>query len=68
MNLSQMQLIQLKAYTDAVVELDRFTRSTPEPAPGPGRTAYWSQRADIEEHKRNMFNAFNSSLRWGNDA
>ena len=65
MKLTAIQLDQLRNYRTACIELDRFMRGTPEPAPGAARSAYWSERADLEEHVRNMFHAFQSSLTWG---
>ena len=66
--MNRLIALQVRNLTDARIELDRFTRSTPAPAPGPAPVAYWSQRADLEEHARNMFDALDSAIRtYGRD-
>ena len=56
--MNRLIALQVRNLTDARIEVDRFTRSTP----------YWSQRADLEEHARNMFDALDSAIRtYGRD-
>jgi len=64
MMLTPLQRLQLKTYIDTVITLDRFLRSTQEPPPGPSRDAYWLERANLEEDRRNKYDGFVSSLTW----
>jgi len=66
MHLNTLQLLQLKQYTDTCVTLDRFVQIH-APKPNTHGPAYWSERADLEEDKRNKLSAFDSSLTWAAD-
>ena len=63
MRFTPLQLIQLKQYTDTCVALAHFIRTNT----GRQDKAYWSERADLEEDKRNKFAALESSLTWAAD-
>jgi|TARA_A100000172_G_scaffold12201_1_gene6473 hypothetical protein len=61
MRLTPIQLEQLKNYVDACMEV----RDAKDPKGTLDHRGYWQRRADAEEHMRNMFGAFQSSLVWG---
>ena len=63
--LNPLQNEQLRNYVDAVIEV-RKLKDNPPP-PGDAGT-YWERRADAEEHARNMYHAFVSSLEWAADS
>lgn len=67
MTLNHLQRMQLAAYVATCITLDRFLRTTEQPPPGAARDAYWLERNDLEDDKRNKFSHFESSLTWAHD-
>ena len=70
MRLTPIQLEQLKNYVDACIEVREAKEPQGEYDRGRktvtlNHREYWQRRADAEEHMRNMFSAFQSSLVWG---
>jgi hypothetical protein len=66
MRFTRLQLIQLVAYVDACISLDRFIQRCNELPCNEGHDRrYWAARADLEEDKRDKFAALESSLTWG---
>ena len=73
--LNTLQNEQLRLYVDAVIETRKLVDNPPEDIDtvmGGARAdyalSYWSRRADAEEHRRNMYHAFVSSLEWAADS
>lgn len=63
--LNPLQNEQLSNYVSACVEVLMLK----DYSPLPGETkVYWERRADAEEHARNMYHAFVSSLEWAADS
>ncbi len=73
--LNPLQNEQLRNYVDAVIEVRKLKDNPPKRIyTAKGRLLadysliYWERRADAEEHARNMYHAFVSSLEWAADS
>ena len=73
--LNPLQNEQLRNYVDAVIEVRKLKDNPPSPTDivmggvrAEHAATYWERRADAEEHARNMYHAFVSSLEWAADS